>query len=63
MIPQEDPYDRTQRPNNRIDDLTVELDYERTYDSFLRVKAHNKKLTKKLKLLEKKLPTSRLESP
>ena len=63
MIPQEDPYDTIRRLNNRIDDLTVELDYERTYVSFLRATAHKKKLAKKLKLLEKKLPTSRLESP
>ena len=57
MIPQEDPYDTIRRLNNRIDDLTVELDYEKTYASFLRVKAHKKKLAKKLKRLAKKLPT------
>ena len=60
MIPQEDPYDTIRKLSNRIDDLTVELDYEKTYVSFLRVKAHKKKLAKKLKRLEKKLPISKL---
>lgn len=62
MIPQEDPYDTIRRLNNRIDDLTNELNYERTYVLFLRVKAHKKRLAKKLKQLEKKLPTSQLGS-
>ena len=60
MIPQEDPYDTIRKLSNRIDDLTVELDYERTYVSFLRAKAHKKRLAKKLKRLNKKLPTSQL---
>lgn len=62
MIPQEDPYDTIRRLNNRIDDLSAELAYERTYVSFLRAKAHKKRLAKKLKQLEKKLPTSQLGS-
>ena len=58
MIPQEDPYDTIRRLSNRIDELAVELDYERTYVTFLRAKGHKKRLAKKLKKLEKKLPSS-----
>ena len=60
MIPQEDPYDTIRRLSNRIDELAVELEYEKAYVSFLRVKARKKKLAKKLKRLEKKLQKSKL---
>ena len=56
MIPQEDPYDTIRRLNVQIDDLTAELEYEKTYSLLLRTKADTKALKKKLKKLARKLP-------